>query len=627
MKFKILSKKGAAIGLSVMLAMGSFVVSANELLGGANFAETVQGSSDQGGSDQGGSDQGGSDQTVEVTSIVLSQTALALKTGQKATLTATVKPDDATNPSVTWKSENPAVAAVENGTVTAVGTGTAVITAQAGDKTAKCTVTVTAPVINVSGITLSNTSLSLKAGASAVLTATVTPADASDKTVTWTSGNPSVATVSGGVVKAAANGTAVITAQAGDKKATCTVTVTTDATGVKLSKTSVTIVKGKTGTLTASVLPSTASNKTVTWKSSNTKIAAVDAKGKVTAKKAGTATITATASNGKKATCKVTVAEVKLNASSIPVQVGKTTTALKVETKYPSGDSVKSWSSSNKKIVTVDKKGKIKGVKKGTATVTVTMKSGAKDTCKVTVQKGKVVTKSLSVSDKKLTLVKGKSDKLTVKRNPVSATEKITWSSSNSKIASVDKNGKVSAKKAGTATITAKSSNGKKASCKVTVKNPTVTLSRKSATVLVGKTTTIKVKSTYPSKETVTYKSSNTKVATVDKKGKVTGKKAGTATITVTSKSKGKATFKVTVKKPTVTLSKKSASVKVGKTTTIKVKSTYPSKETVTYKSSNKKVATVDKKGKVTGKKAGKAKITVTSKSGGKTTFTVTVKK
>lgn len=325
----------------------------------------------------------------------------------------------------------------------------------------------------------------------------------------------------------------------------------THVTGVSLSKRSVIIPVKKTVQLTATVAPAKANNKNVSWKSSDTKVATVSSKGLVTAKKAGKATITVTTADGsKKATCTVTVAEVKLNATSMPVQVGKSTTALKVSSKYPSNDTVKSWKSSNTKIATVTSKGKVTGKKVGTAKITVTMKSGATATCTVKVQKAKVVTKKLLISSKKLTVQKGKKATLTVTRNPVSATEKITWKSSNTKVATVTSKGVVKGKKAGTATITAKTSNGKKATCKVTVKNPSVTLAKKSATIKVGKTTTIKVKSTFPKNDKVkSYKSSNTKVATVTSKGVVKGKKAGKATITVTMKSGAKTTFKVTVKK------------------------------------------------------------------------------
>ena len=325
---------------------------------------------------------------------------------------------------------------------------------------------------------------------------------------------------------------------------------TEDVESVTLDKTEAIVGKGATLTLTAAINPSNAGDKSLIWVSSDEKVATVDQNGTVTGVKAGRADITVKAANDKSAVCKVTVSSVTLNAKTVPLQVKKSTAALKA-TVSAKGDSVASWKSSNTKIVKVDSKGKLTATSKtGKATVTVTTKSGAKASCTVQVQKGKVTTKSISLSSKKMTLLKGKSETLAVIRNPISATEKITWTSSNKKVATVSSKGKVTAKKAGTATITAKTSNGKKATCKVTVKNATVKLAKTSGTVKVGKTLQIKIKSTFPKDDKVkSYKSSNKKVATVDKNGKVTGKKKGTANITVTMKSGAKATFKVTVKK------------------------------------------------------------------------------
>lgn len=163
-------------------------------------------------------------------------------------------------------------------------------------------------------------------------------------------------------------------------------TVTDPVTTIKLSKTSATIAKGKTLKLTVAYTPKNGENKSVTWKSSNKKVASVDKNGKVTAKGKGIATITAISKSGQKAICKITVAEVKFNKASITLQVQKTTTSLKLSSRYPSGDTVRKWNSSNKKVATVDKKGKIKGIAAGTATITITMKSGATASCKVKVQ-------------------------------------------------------------------------------------------------------------------------------------------------------------------------------------------------------------------------------------------------
>ncbi len=174
-------------------------------------------------------------------------------------------------------------------------------------------------VVKVSKITLNKTSAGLVKGKTLQLSATVSPTNASNKTVSWRSSNKAVATVtSGGKVTAKAAGTATITCTAKDgsgKKATCRVTVTNPAptvvkvTGIKLNKTGATLVKGDALTLKATVTPTNASNRAVTWKSSNTRIATVSGTGKVTAKAVGTVTITCTAKDGsgKKATCKITV--------------------------------------------------------------------------------------------------------------------------------------------------------------------------------------------------------------------------------------------------------------------------------------------------------------------------------
>ena len=166
---------------------------------------------------------------IVVTSVTLDKTELALTVGDAAVqLKATVAPDNATDKTVTWSIDKTSVATVDaTGKVTAVAEGTATITAKAGDKTATCKVTVKANVVAVTSVKLDKTELALTVGDAAVqLKATVAPDNATDKTVTWTSDKPAVATVDAtGKVTAVAEGEATITAKAGDKTATCKVTV------------------------------------------------------------------------------------------------------------------------------------------------------------------------------------------------------------------------------------------------------------------------------------------------------------------------------------------------------------------------------------------------------------------
>ena len=316
-------------------------------------------------------------------------------------------------------------------------------------------------------VKLSKTKATIEKGKTLTLKATVTPAELADKSVKWKSSNKNVATVtSAGKVKAVSAGTATITCTSVSTgaKATCKVTVGY----VELDKTEAILQKGKTMTLKATVYPTTLTDKTVTWESSNTKIATVTSAGKVKGVKAGTATITCTSNAaGLKTTCTVNVVKgtVTLNKTEACVQKGKTTTLKATLTPTTLTDKSVTWTSSDTKIATVSSSGKVKGVKYGTATITCTSNAtGAKATCKVTV--GKVV---IGVSD--VTIKRSRETMLFVTLYPEDLADKsVTWSSSDTQIATVNEEGKVKGIKAGTATITCTSvTTGLKGTCTVTV--------------------------------------------------------------------------------------------------------------------------------------------------------------
>lgn len=220
--------------------------------------------------------------------------------------------------------------------------------------------------------------------------------------------------------------------------------------------------------------------------------------------------------------------------------------------------------------------------------------------------------------DKAATVYTGKTKALKATTNDSDAI--VTFKSGNTKVATVSSKGVVKGVKAGTAVITAKVGNAT-ATCKVTVKASTIKFAKASVTIYKGKTATVKAAAT-PS-ATVNYTSSNTKVATVNSKtGVIKGIKAGTVTITAKAGTL-KTTCKVVIKNPAFSLVKSSATIKKGKTTTIRSKAAPAGK--ITYTSSNKKVAAVNSKGVVKGIKKGKATITV--KCNGITKkFVVTVK-
>ena len=254
--------------------------------------------------------------TVPVTSVTMNRSSLSLEVGHNAYLSATVCPDNATNKNLNWTSSNNSVATVSNGVVTAVSKGSARITATAADGSGCCdccTITVTGDVM-VTNVSVSPSSKSLKVGCTYYLYETVTPSNATNKTVSWHSSNTSVATVNpnSGLVSAQGVGIATIYAIAEDgsgKYGTCSISVTSvTVTSVSVSPKQKTLSKDETTTLHATVCPYGANNSVI-WTSSDTSVATVGTyTGFVTAKSDGTTIITASSVSGNKTdTCTITV--------------------------------------------------------------------------------------------------------------------------------------------------------------------------------------------------------------------------------------------------------------------------------------------------------------------------------
>ena len=262
-----------------------------------------------------------------VMGITISDNSIMLYPNKTKQLKASVTPADADNQSITWESSDDDVATVSaTGLVTSVAPGTATITAKSvdGEYTATCTVTVGK---HVSSVILSDTELTMAAGTTETLYATVMPLSAFNKNVTWVSTNPKVATVDeDGNVKALKAGTTTVIAycEDGDVTASCVVTVTNSATGIKMSESEVYIARNSQKQLSATVIPDTAENKKITWESKYPNIASVDSNGLVTAKMAGTTIIIATSEDGKfKAYCSVKVVGIEaLSTASIDYDTG-----------------------------------------------------------------------------------------------------------------------------------------------------------------------------------------------------------------------------------------------------------------------------------------------------------------
>ena len=254
---------------------------------------------------------------VPVNGITLNKSNVELTEGETFQLEASVSPDNATDKTITWSSSDNSIASVSNGLVSTLKAGTAVITAKAGGFSANCTITVKAKVIPVSGITLNKSSVELTEGETFQLEASVSPDNASDKTISWSSSDNSIATVSEGLVSTWKAGEVVVSAKAGEHTATCTFIVKAKqsqdqpdkpdvpVSGITLDKTEVELTEGESLRLVAIVTPDNATDKSIVWTSSDERIATV-VDGMVTTLKAGEAIITAQSGNYS-AICKIIV--------------------------------------------------------------------------------------------------------------------------------------------------------------------------------------------------------------------------------------------------------------------------------------------------------------------------------
>ncbi|MDD2648101.1 MAG: Ig-like domain-containing protein [Eubacteriales bacterium] len=308
------------------------------------------------------------------------------------------------------------------------------------------------------------------------------------------------------------------------------------------------------------MLKSSQINQSVTYSTSNAKVAVVSSAGKVTGIAAGTAVITAVNSTGKSDSVTITVVitgnsnveveSVKLNKSSAAIQQASTLT-LKATVAPKKADKSVKWTTSNASVATVSSTGKVTAIKGGTAIITATAVNGTSASCTVTVASREV--SSVKLSKSALALTTGKTSTLKASVAPSNAiSKKATWSSSNSSVATVSSSGKVKAVGIGTAVITATSNNGVSSSCTVVVSPITLTKATiaSSKSVKLGKTASLKVtfKPSNASDKSVTWTSSNESVATVSASGVVTGIAKGTAVITMTTANGITDTCKITVK-------------------------------------------------------------------------------
>lgn len=419
---------------------------------------------------------------VSPTSVSVTPSSATVSEGETTNFTANVLPAEAVYSGISWSSSDTKVATVNNGVVTGVSAGTATITASADAVSGTASVTVKAKAISVTGVSLSKSSMELMEGGSETLTATVSPDNATDKSVTWKSSDTSVATVDGGKVIAVKAGTATITVTTtdGSKIAECNVTVNAmyiAVESVSLDQDCAEIQVGETLSLSATVTPSDATEQEITWVVSSTDVLKDLGSGQFEALKEGKTTVTAEA-GGKTASCEVTVKAVALTAieivpGTLSIVEGNTE---ELTVKYtPENATYKSvrWATSNKQVATVDDNGKVTALKEGKARIIAT---GSEDNlqafCEVTVLRDESL-KGIAFTGQEFEVTVGKTKQLQISYTPSYAANKniASWTSSNPSVATVSGEGLVTGVAPGTATVKAVSEEGSfEAVCTIAVK-------------------------------------------------------------------------------------------------------------------------------------------------------------
>lgn len=451
------------------------------------------------------------------------------------------------NTPVTWNINNVDTSIL--GTQQRIGTSTV-------DPSKTMTLTITVAPKSVRGVSIDQGSQTIPVGGTCQLTVTTVPADAYNKTVTWESNNPAIASIdpSSGLVTAISSGYATITATTADGgfTDTCDITVTVPVSGISLDKTRIVIYQNRSFQLTATVIPDNATNKNVIWSTSNSSVVTVSSTGYVTSKNVnGNATITATTEDGGyTATCYIIVGipvtGVSVSPANGTIKIGEQyslTAKISPSNPNPTVKTV-TWSSSDPSVASVSSIGVVTGIKAGTATITVKTDDGDfTDQCAMTVIKP--VT-GVTVSPSSLSLPCGSTETLTVQITPADATiQDVTWSSSNANYVTVTSSGVVKATTYTSyigryADITVKTVDGNyTATCRVTVgsKVTGVSLNKTSLTLQQGTSETLTA-TVYPSdagNKSVTWSSSDTAVATVSNSGAVSAISGGTTSITVTT--------------------------------------------------------------------------------------------
>ena len=548
-------------------------------------------------------------------------------------------PANATNQEATWFSTNEKIATVDKyGVVTIKAAGKVSIVATSVDNPsakAICNITIDTPVMS---LTMEETEKTMKVGETAQLSYVLLPLNATNKSVVWTSSNPSIVDVdSKGKVTAKGKGTAVIIVKSMDYglSAYCTIKVNqTNAkdAGYKFDVTELQLKTGDEYEIKVTFEDSDMELTDLRWESTDTQIATVDHYGKMKAKRPGVVTISARDEFGAKVTCKVTVIEpvenIILNFTKKAIRIGD---KFDLDASVSPSDATNqkiTWVSSNPEIATVNKNGLVEGLAPGIAKITAKVEGETiTAACMVTVNED-----ATGIELNHISYRLGLGDKVTLKAviTPEFASQNVKWISSNEKVASVNSKGKVVGISYGFATIKAMTKDGTEleASCEIEVVKPVkrVLLDKGSISMMAGESK--KLKATISPKSAtynkIHWTSGDDSIAMVDENGVVTALKAGKVSISASAEdgSGKKAVCIVNVRAGIpatgITAMDKKLTMVPGEEKTVKVVlNPVNSTDGTTWSSDNSSVASVNRKtGSITARATGTANITVMTDNG-----------
>ena len=589
---------------------------------------------------------------IPVASVTLNRSTASLMVGENVSLSATVLPANASDKSIIWSSSDESIASIdETGTVTAIAIGSTTIKATSVSNpeiSGECLITVVPTP--VSGITLSQSSVSIKVGGLVKIDASVLPESATNKAIVWTIANPEIASVDeNGLVTGLALGTTNLTATAADDggaSAICVVNVIpTPAESITIDTPERTSFKvGESIQLSASVLPENATDKTVTWTSSDSNIIAINSNGVATAMSVGEAIITATNSAGQTSTITLTVIptlaeSLSVYPQSITLKIGESGNVA--VTIAPSTTTTKSISyrSANETVATVDDNGMITGVGLGETDVIVSTLDGSSLSASVKVNVIPTPAESVSIEyDGPTSLHIGHTAQLSAIVLPEDATDKsVTWQVQSAEVLSVSPEGLLKAVGLGEAWVSATTSNGKSAYMTFNViPTPVSSIVLNPDAVSLKATETVTLAATVTpengTNKTIAWASSDNAVASVDINGNVTANSVGEAIVTATSTDGSNVVAECCV--AVVPTPIEGITIEVNGSTTLKALQTVQltaiitpettTDKSVSWSSSNSEIASVDENGLVTAKQVGTA--TISAKSGAKeATLSITV--